>query len=109
LGFNKTGQTLLEYSLILSVIVGVFLTMTPLFKRGLQGMIKIAADQVGNQRNGDQVFDENGYLKSSYSGVMSRTQKRTRDYEGEVFYSYNDLVDTDSEVITNLGFTEDQL
>lgn len=45
---NK-GQNLLEYTLILAIITVVLLGMRTYFKRGIQSVIKVAADDYGTQ------------------------------------------------------------
>jgi len=45
----KKAQSVLEYSLLIAVIVGVALTMQVYIKRSMQGQIQLAGDQVGDQ------------------------------------------------------------
>ncbi|MBU4332800.1 hypothetical protein KKD20_06890 [Patescibacteria group bacterium] len=52
--FNKNinkarAQTTLEYSVIISVIVAALLTMQVYIKRSLQGKLRSAADEIGQQ------------------------------------------------------------
>lgn len=44
---NKKGQTTLEYAVIIAVIVAALLAMQVYFKRGVQGRIRQASDDIG--------------------------------------------------------------
>jgi len=46
---NKKGQATLEYGIIIAVIVAALLTIQVYFKRGLQGRIRQASDDIGDQ------------------------------------------------------------
>jgi hypothetical protein len=52
----KRGRFVLEYSLFIAVIIGVFLGMQNYLKRSMQGQIKSAAEQIigDPNRSGDQ-------------------------------------------------------
>lgn len=45
----KRAQSVLEYSLLIAVIVGVAIAMQVYMKRSMQGQIQLAGDQVGDQ------------------------------------------------------------
>ena len=46
---NKKAQTLIEYVTILIVVMGVFLAIGTYIKRGIQGRMKDATDELGDQ------------------------------------------------------------
>jgi len=46
---NHRGQTILEYTVILIIILGVVITMKDYIKRGIQGRWKSASDDFGDQ------------------------------------------------------------
>lgn len=46
---NKKGQSTLEYGLIIAVIVGALIAMQVYIKRGIQGKLKQASDDIGEQ------------------------------------------------------------
>lgn len=46
---NKRGQSTLEYGVIIAVVVAALLAMQMYMKRGLQGRLGQAADDVGEQ------------------------------------------------------------
>ena len=46
---NHKGQTILEYTVIVIIILGVMIAMKDYIKRGIQGRWKSAADGFGDQ------------------------------------------------------------
>ena len=46
---NKRGQSTLEYGIIIAVIVAALITIQVYLKRGIQGRMKSAADDIGEQ------------------------------------------------------------
>ena len=102
----KKGQSILEYTIVLGVIVIIMFTMGPMLKRGTQSLIKLVADQVGVQNNADQRFDESGHLEASYAATRGSMDKQTLDFVGSTTYVFNDLTSTQSNALINLGFTE---
>ena len=48
--FNqKRGQSTLEYAVLIVVIIGALLTIQMYIKRGVQGRLRSAADDIGDQ------------------------------------------------------------
>ncbi len=104
----KKGQSILEYTILLGVIVLVMSAMGPMLKRGTQSLIKVVADQVGTQQNAEQKFDESGHLEASYTATRGFTDKQTFDTAGMTTYVFNDVTTSESGALVNLGFTEGQ-
>ncbi len=46
---NRKGQTLIEYTVIVIIIIGVMIAMRDYIKRGVQGRWKSATDDFGEQ------------------------------------------------------------
>jgi len=46
---NKRGQSTLEYAVIIAVIVAALIAMQVYVRRGLQGRLKQASDDIGGQ------------------------------------------------------------
>lgn len=104
----KTGsraQIFVEYAIVVGAVTMVLIAMNVMIKRGIQGMVKSVADQIGEQANADQSFDEAGHLESQYSSTRMTTDKRTRELIGVMNYIYDDIVETESNMIVNLGFS----
>lgn len=106
-GQNGNGQVFLEYTLILGVLALVMFGMGPMLKRGVQGLIKFVADQVGVQKNAEQKFDDSGHMESTHISTRSTTRKTTREVLGMTNYMYSDLVETTSNALIDVGFTKE--
>lgn len=46
---QKRGQSTLEYAVLIVIIIGALLTIQTYIKRGVQGRLKSAADDIGDQ------------------------------------------------------------
>ena len=46
---RKQGQSLMEYSILIIILLGVFLAMNTYVKRGIQGRWKASVDGMGDQ------------------------------------------------------------
>jgi len=112
--FSTKGQTLIEYSLVLGIIVTVVLAMQPMIKRSGQAMIKMVADQIGNQREADQrAFYENSIAEGhlDYANAISQSiiDTQTIEFLGATSYVHGDTVTTSSDQSSNIGFTLDPI
>ena len=95
-----------EYIILVGVATIVMFAMFPAMKRGIQGMTKLIADQVGNQQNSDQrVTPTSGYLVGVFTATKSNIHKDTRELLGNYDYIHNEGVRTFSTSLVNLGFT----
>lgn len=104
------AQTLTEYSMVLGIIVLVTTAMVPMIKRSAQSMIKLTADQIGIQENGEQrAFISNetqGYLESANSAMKISADKTTRDFLGKQSYTSGDVTFSSTNSVTVIGFSE---
>jgi len=115
--FTRRGQTILEYTIIVGIVTVVLFYMGTGVKRGVQSLVKVTADQVGNQQDADQDFTDvrQGYMESSNSTTEQINNKQI----GQIGYypstgttpvettniAYNDYTDTVTNTITNGGFS----
>ena len=102
---NSQAQIFLEYTVVSGVIIMILISMNMMIKRGIQGMIKSVADQIGNQANSDQRFDETGHMETQYTSTRASTDKTTRELIGVTNYIYADVISSNTTTVTNLGFT----
>ncbi|MEI6437120.1 MAG: hypothetical protein WCO69_00045 [Candidatus Omnitrophota bacterium] len=99
------AQSLAEYMVLLTIIAVVASTMTPMFRRGLQSLIKAGADQIGEQKQSEQ-NTEQGYTESQNSSTQQSGQDITHDYFGaKDTQTYRETLTT-SNSYTNMGFTK---
>ena len=104
-----SGQSLIEYSLLIGVVVVVFFTMGPFIRRGIQGVIKTMADQIGEQRNGDQDATTGTRFLGSNLLVRTEMSRRTDEQNYAVNYIYDrESTDIRSVSQSQLGFTNTQ-
>lgn len=55
---NRKGQSTLEYAILVIVIIGALLAIQVYIKRGIQGRLKSATDDIGDQFSvGNQKLD----------------------------------------------------
>jgi|GEM_PF-1174434 len=100
------GQSLLEYSAVIVLVVIVFLGMGTYVRRGIQGLIKVTADQLGNQVNAEQTFDEDGHLITAITITRAQLDKERKEFLGMFNYIYNDRIETNEFSFLNAGFIE---
>lgn len=97
----------MEYSLIAGLAVAILMIMAPLVRRGAQGMIKIVADQVGEQEESEQVYDdiEAGYLDYSYTTTRALANKKSKQRLWVFNTIYSESTSSSSNALMSLGFT----
>lgn len=104
LGRNR-AQGLLEYIMVIGIVTLALVAMTPMLRRGVQSIIKTAADQLAAQQNSEQTNSaRRGYLVDAYSAARSNINKETKDVTGVITYVSDDTVETTSNSYANLGF-----
>jgi Flp pilus assembly pilin Flp len=111
----RRGQTILEYTIIVGIVSVVLFYMGTGVKRGVQSLVKVTADQVGNQQNSDQDFnDAQGYLQQSNSATQQYSNKQITELgyipaSGNAVYGTsiltNEYTETQTNSITNGGFS----
>jgi len=72
---NRKGQSTLEYTLIIAVVVGGLLLMQHYVKRGYSGRLKSASDEMGEQ------YDPTTYSGNFTITQHSRAQQEVKDRE----------------------------
>jgi len=104
----RRGQTILEYTIIVGIVVVVLTFMGTAIKRGVQSMVKVTADQVGNQQNSDQDFNdvEQGYMLASNTTMKEYKNKQVTasgyiPVSGNAVYGSNIFVNEYSDTISN--------
>ena len=98
------GQTLLEYIVLVSIVAAALGVMSPLFKRGIQSIVKVTADQMAPQNESEQ-DPESGYLVNAFTSRRETSEKIVHDVLDIKEYIFNDISNETSQSLTNLGFT----
>ena len=108
---NK-GQTIVEYIVLIGIITVALFYMGPLFKRGVQSLVKVTSDQIGGQQNAEQDFQDandpgatGGYLVSSDTEGNSSVKKKvkTGNFSGVAGIAVDETTNTTADSHTNLG------
>jgi hypothetical protein len=78
--FNKKGQNVVEYSILIALVVGAAIAMQTYVKRGLQGRVKDSVDFVGNMTTsgGGEVVNLTGRQYEPYYTETVATINSTR-------------------------------
>ncbi|MBI3601835.1 MAG: hypothetical protein HY209_02975 [Candidatus Omnitrophica bacterium] len=105
-GREKEGQTVLEYILLIGIVTIALVYMGTDIKRGIQSVIKVTADQIGNQQQSEQDFSATGgYLVNSASSVKDISHRSVQERIGVVTTASDDFMQTTTNSLTNAGFT----
>ncbi|MBI3314570.1 MAG: class III signal peptide-containing protein [Candidatus Omnitrophica bacterium] len=109
---GNRGQTTAEYIVLIGIITAALFYMGPLFKRGVQSLVKVTSDQIGAQQDAEQDFKDahdpgatGGYLVSSNAGVNSSISKKieTPGFGGVADMTVDESTNMTSDSRTNLG------
>lgn len=120
---NKQGQSSLEYVVLISIVAMALIAMIPAIKRGSHSLIKITADQIGNQAeadqdsnrrtmlNGEPLLAENGepddpILKESFSNAYTKGNVVKKERRGTRTALSEEVTKTYSNFVTDMGFKE---
>ncbi|MFC1510575.1 hypothetical protein ACFL49_02835 [Candidatus Omnitrophota bacterium] len=105
---QRKAQTFLEYVIILTIVTSALYAVTPQMKRGIQSMIKVAADLIGTQEDAEQSreTDDDGYMVYSNSQRNAVTSKARTENAGAITYTFNDTISVATGSSVNLGIIE---
>jgi len=106
---SRKGQTILEYTVILIIILGVMITMKDYVKRGIQGRWKSSTDDMGEQYDPQSVNSEINYSTQSNSttvvqviNAMYQPPSANQPQEGQ----WTNRIDSSNSLETKTGFTQ---
>ena len=103
---NRRGQNILEYIILIGIVTVALFYMGPAFKRGIQSVTKVTADQLAGQQNAEQDFDDDtGHLEISQTQTHSSSNKQVKERLYTTTVSVNEMTDSTTNSVTNGGFT----
>ena len=75
---QKRGQSTLEYAVLIVVIIGALLAVQTYIKRGVQGRLKTAADDIGDQFSPGNTNEirhtmTNSFTRETFNAGLSST------------------------------------
>ena len=79
---NKS-QSILEYAIVLGVAIVALSAMALYFRRGIQSVIKIAADEAGNQKDAEEIDPLKGTKTSASINRQSQIIQTNKIAVGE--------------------------
>jgi Flp pilus assembly pilin Flp len=103
------GQTILEYTVILIIILGVLVAMKDYVKRGIQGRWKSSADDIGDQYDPQSVNANITYATTvnSQSVVTAENGTSTTGGNGTTIDGFwTNRVDYSNSVETKTGYSQ---
>lgn len=106
-GKNQKAQIFLEYVMVIGAVVLIMFAMSTMLRRGTQGMVKVVADQIGDQINAEQKFDDGGFLEELNTTTTANNSKTKTEFIGDTTYTFGDEISTSSDALINMGFTEE--
>lgn len=87
---KNRSQSILEYAVVLSIAIVALSAMSLFFRRGIQSVIKIAADEAGNQKDAEEIDPLKGTKTSSLFNRRSQITQTNKIAAGdERTNSYN--------------------
>jgi len=105
--FNRKGQTILEYTVIVIIILGVMITMKDYVKRGIQGRWKSSTDDFGEQYDPQFVNSDINFATqiNSMSIVNVENGQYTGGYQQEQG-QWSSRTDTSNSWESKTGYTQ---
>jgi len=104
---QRRGQSIVEYTMIISIVVVVLSYMGTSIKRGMQSLVKVTADQVGNQQNADQDFNDaqQGFMQNSITATEEINNRQVNEAYGVTNIQYDEFSNSTTTAYTNGGFS----
>jgi len=79
---KNNAQSILEYVIVLTVVSAALATMSLYFRRGIQSVIKVAADEAGNQEEAEEVDPFKGAKTAAAFTRHTESTQRTKVEQG---------------------------
>ena len=80
--FNRKGQAVFEYAIIIGIVVLALGMMQVYVRRGVQAGIKIAADELGEQEDSVELDPIKGTTQSSLMRTTASSTRRLQHGKG---------------------------
>jgi Flp pilus assembly pilin Flp len=104
---NHKGQTILEYTVIVIIILGVMIAMKDYIKRGIQGRWKSAADDFGDQYDPQSVNSNIVYATQVNAQSIVTVLNGSNNSTGQLEQGqWTNRVDASNSLETKTGSTQ---
>jgi len=105
--YNRKAQTILEYTVVLIIIIGVLIAMKNYIKRGIQGRWKSATDDFGEQYDPTSVNSNILYATQANDQSIIYITNGTDNSSGQTISGqWTNRVDYSNSVETKTGSTQ---
>jgi len=97
---KKKGQSTLEYAILIIVIIGALLSIQVYIKRGIQGRLKSATDDIGDQfsvGNTNVVVRTNSFSRTADTFASGVTRSELLNVETTVISSASNVINVNQE------------
>jgi len=78
----RKAQSILEYAIVLGIVAIVLSAMSLYFRRGIQAVVRVASDELGNQKDAEEIDPLKGVKTSSAVSRQSELTQRKRIEKG---------------------------
>lgn len=79
---NSKAQSISEYVILFGIITAALLGMQVYMKRGIQAVIKVAADEIGLQQDAEEIDPVKGRISNSNINIkVTDATERKRSFE----------------------------
>jgi Flp pilus assembly pilin Flp len=104
---NRRGQSILEYTVIVIIILGVMIAMKDYVKRGIQGRWKSATDDFGEQYDPQSINSSIVYGTQSNSQSIVGVVNGTGNVAGQTVQGqWTNRMDASNTLDTKTGYTQ---
>ena len=79
--YNKKAQTVMEYAVLIGLVTVALTVMGSYIRRGIQGAIKIAADEMGTQEDTTEDLITESAMSSSARTTLWVNQDTSGEHE----------------------------
>lgn len=97
-----SGQTFIEYTMMIGIVLMAIIGMQTMIGRGSKGMIKVVTDQIGNQEWAEQDFNKS-YIQDQTEQSNFVAETRTQQNQWQVKYLYNEETQQNRALVYNLA------
>jgi Flp pilus assembly pilin Flp len=104
---GRRGQTIVEYTIIVIIILGVMIAMKDYVKRGIQGRWKTATDDFGGQYDPEHLNSDINYSTQVNAVSIIQISNGTYDSQGTTENGqWTNRVDITNSLETKAGYTQ---
>ena len=100
---SRRGQTILEYTIVFIIVLGVMIAMRNYVKRGIQGRWKSVSDDFGQQY--DPQFINSNIMYSTQTNAQSIVQVENGSFNGTQV-QWTSRIDTTNTLEAKSGFSQ---